>query len=1506
MPLTSNNVTGTTLAGIGAIISLGGRTFKSSYAPASNFSTALYWDGLDRYGRQMQGGVSGKARVEYSFPLRRVLAPSWARTGNTPIEPSATVFGPAALFREHTFTASRWVAGPSAGLGGWQLDAHHSYDVSTRTLFRGDGTSQSIEAVAQRLTTVASLHPAGFGTGLMAAGPDGSLYFVQASPSLSPRIIKQDVNGGQSAIFFANTISAITAAPNGDLYVMAGPAYYIFQIFRISPSGAVTLIAGNGGGQPALPPPEDVPATSTALRDAKALAVTRDGTVYFAQGGPNNPIVMAVGSDGMLRRVAGNRSPCNCVPNDVNALTTPLPYGVNTVTQGPDDSIYLASAGIVLQLGSDGRLRHVAGQQYGTPPWAIDGGNAKAAELAIGAMTMAPDGYLYLNEGEEGHYHCQLRKVSPDGKIYMLTAGPGDGNCYGSNFADGDISYQVRLRSFAGGIQAGPDGSLYLVRNLSTGYKMLRLNTGYAGIGLSQYVIPDGAELHVFNHDGKHVRTMSAKTGANLRTFGYGPSGHIVSITDGDGNVTTIERDGQGRPSAIVGPYGHRTTLALDADGYLAAITNPASETNTFLYQPGGLLSYMRTPRNFEHFFTYDENGRLTKDEDPAGGSQSLARTGTFADHTVTRTTAEGRIHRYQTENQVLARGKRTRHYLPDGTGTARDELVDGQRAFYTSDGVATYAAESKDPRFQTSATMTTYAQTQMPSGLLRQTWSAASVALSNPADPLTMTSESASVNVNGRTTSSSFVVSSRTQTTTSPAGRTATTVVDSQERPVSITVPGLTPVQVSYDSRGRPQTVTQGTRQYTIAYDASGRPQTVTDPLLRTQSYTYDNADRVLSQTLPDGRQIGFTYDAAGNLSSLTPPGRPAHTFAWTSIDQESLYTPPDLGTGAVATSRAYNLDRQQTRVVRPDGREVDYVYGATTGRLDQMTIARGAYVYGYDTAGRISSIAAPGGATMTFAYDGSLLLGTTWSGSIVGSVTRAYDASFRNTSVSVNGSAISLGYDNDDLLMSAGAMTLARNSQNGLLTGTTLAAVTDTLGYNGFGEVVAYSAQAGVTPLLSFDYGTRDVLGRIAQRTETVLGGSPHAFGYSYDLAGRLSDVTTDSVPTGHYEYDPNGNRTLANGVAATYDAQDRLLTFGTKSYTYTANGELATKTDSATGAVTQYSYDELGNLTRVDLPDGRVVEYVIDGLNRRVAKKVDGVVVAKWLWQSQLRIAAELDASNNVVSRFVYATKANVPDYLVKAGVTYKILTDQVGTPRLVVRADTGAEVQRTSRDEFGVLIAESGDTTLHPFGFAGGLFDRDTGLVRFGARDYDAETGRWTAKDPIRFAGGLTSLYSYVGSDPVNNMDPNGLDLFGRRQLPPQMTAKARSECGCAPAPKGVDAYQNLRQAWNNRFPFWRWPWFYNQVKAGGPWDYKSFINTPDAEVFGNFNFGATGFVLDFHSQTLLRLAGWAQQSGDDPNYPGSWYGSSPYGDDPRDQLQIWRGYEWGRCVYENSF
>jgi RHS repeat-associated protein len=257
-------------------------------------------------------------------------------------------------------------------------------------------------------------------------------------------------------------------------------------------------------------------------------------------------------------------------------------------------------------------------------------------------------------------------------------------------------------------------------------------------------------------------------------------------------------------------------------------------------------------------------------------------------------------------------------------------------------------------------------------------------------------------------------------------------------------------------------------------------------------------------------------------------------------------------------------------------------------------------------------------------------------------------------------------------------------------------------------------------------------------------------------------LTDVTEDGAFASHYGYDADDNRTTftntTGSVNPTYDAQDRLLTYGSTSYTYTANGELASKTDS-TGTTTT-TYDVFGNLLHVGLPSGKAIDYVVDGENRRVGKRINAALTSGFLYQDALNVVAQLDGSGNVVARFVFGSKPNVPDYFVNSTGTFRILSDHLGSPRLVVNVATGSVVEEIDYDEFGNV---TGDTApgLTPFGFAGGLYDGDTGLVRFGARDYDARAGRWTVKDPIRFDGKSVNLYGYVVSDPVNHLDPTGM-------------------------------------------------------------------------------------------------------------------------------------------------
>jgi RHS repeat-associated protein len=95
------------------------------------------------------------------------------------------------------------------------------------------------------------------------------------------------------------------------------------------------------------------------------------------------------------------------------------------------------------------------------------------------------------------------------------------------------------------------------------------------------------------------------------------------------------------------------------------------------------------------------------------------------------------------------------------------------------------------------------------------------------------------------------------------------------------------------------------------------------------------------------------------------------------------------------------------------------------------------------------------------------------------------------------------------------------------------------------------------------------------------------------------------------------------------------------------------------------------------------------------------------------------------------------------MLKNSAIYCIILDHLGSPRFVVDVASGQIIQRMDYDAFGKVTLNT-NPGFQPFGFAGGLYDVDTGFIRFGARDYDAETGRWTSKDPIMFASGSNVL------------------------------------------------------------------------------------------------------------------------------------------------------------------
>ena len=104
-------------------------------------------------------------------------------------------------------------------------------------------------------------------------------------------------------------------------------------------------------------------------------------------------------------------------------------------------------------------------------------------------------------------------------------------------------------------------------------------------------------------------------------------------------------------------------------------------------------------------------------------------------------------------------------------------------------------------------------------------------------------------------------------------------------------------------------------------------------------------------------------------------------------------------------------------------------------------------------------------------------------------------------------------------------------------------------------------------------------------------------------------------------------------------------------------------------------------------------RLYQYLYDGQNRLVGKEVNGTLTEGFLYDGQLEPVAEVDGSGNIVEQFVYGTRPNVPDYILKGGVEYRVISDQVGSPVLIVNASTGAIAKQISYDAWGNVTSDN---------------------------------------------------------------------------------------------------------------------------------------------------------------------------------------------------------------------
>ncbi|MBF0604345.1 MAG: hypothetical protein HQL07_11730, partial [Nitrospirae bacterium] len=752
---------------------IAGRSFTQSFPAAPNQNYDFVWDGKDAYGRPVVGfqEISGNVRYVYKgtyySPANFEL--SFGRTGSAPIvgirsRNELMVLRPFNGQIQATFDALE------QGLGGWNINVNHLFfpGKSGGVLLKGDGSQRSFDGQDPLLRKL--------------VGTLGGLDRPYSPYECATHSIPLG-DGGPVSEACIGWIISMALAPDGSIFLSD---FTNWRIRKITPDGIIDTIPGG----------EHI--------SANHLALLPDGTLLFHQG--YNSQLSTLSPSGVLGTFYSNQ---------YNPVTSPSDPAV-----GRDGSVYVGSSFFhkIYRIWPDRSPILIAGN--GTSGFSGDGGPATEATLSevISGLAVGDDGTVYLAD----LYNNRIRKITPNGIITTIAGGGTK-----ATVEDGDQATELSTVK-ASDIVFGPDGSLYVadqdhmvvwkitqagriysvagLQNQSGDFSgdaipsdarfnglssILVLQNGTILVGDSNnqlriispqatgtanegdLLLPseDGTEIYGFTPEGLHLSTINALTGTAFYTFAHDSKNRLISITDGDGDVTTIQRDSGGLPSAIIAPDGQRTQISLDEKGRMIALTNPGGETHNITYGPTGLMASFSTPEHHVTTFSYDSLGRLLREENPADGSWTLAKAEVPGGREVSMTSALGRAIVYSSVANTGG-GQLRRQDHPDGNWT--ETLVDdnGTTHITSANGMVLDKTEKPDPRFRMLAPLAVSTTTTTPGGRIHKVTMERTVTGASSKDPRQLQQQQDKIIVNGKTHTTLFDRATLTLTNTSPKGR--------------------------------------------------------------------------------------------------------------------------------------------------------------------------------------------------------------------------------------------------------------------------------------------------------------------------------------------------------------------------------------------------------------------------------------------------------------------------------------------------------------------------------------------------------------------------------------------------------------------------------------------------------------------------------------------------------------------------------------------------------------
>lgn len=1362
IPVTANELP-VSLKGIELTIEVEGQVHKSNVELTPNVSSSFVWDGKDVFGRTVPGPTKAVVTTSYTYEMDYLITfeDIFSQFGKIPVSGDVQVFRPNNP-SEYVLVSKQYYdldgnITPNT-MNSWGINNYHHYDGKTGVLNMGDG--QIIKDVDLAVRTVAgngSFGVPNYGTegkfspilqvDEIVVNSKNELYvftgFFIYKVDTDYKVQEFFRNGQRLVLPKGLTDFALRAVDKEEnLYFSAERTVTRGTknvIWKVSPDNSQSIIAGNGW----TAFKDGIKATDALFQTGIVdLEVAEDGTVFFA----DSQKVMVLTTDGLLYTLSGGGN------NTLRPGGSTIP-GIE-VSYSKISDISLRDSGELLvvddrthliEIDVSGQATHVI-SVADTPGGINDTGKTDIYMRSITNIGTDTEGGVVLSD----YYGNSIQYLDRSGNIRVLV---GTGKI--GFTPDGSHPLKTKVWN-VGNAVFGQKGELFYEDSAS---KRIRMISPDALKFNDEYRIPasNGNEIYIFDLGGFHQKTINSISGETIYEFIHNEDNELVSIKEKDG-ITTIERDSNGDLLSIIAKNGMTSTISLDSDRNISEISLPDGNSFSISYHPEDLIASFTKPNGAESVFDFDSLGKLVKDTNALEGFSQLEDISSISEKTIKLSSAEG-IEKVFTLSSSKEEGMtQINEVLPGRSNEARF-LLEGIIKNKSIDGVETISEYSADPRLGGSAKYLSSYTKSYPSGLVYESEQSKAVELTDEKDILSVSKISVLSTINSKTSSNEFFPVTGVSISTSAMGRVVNSKLDDMQRPIEISENGIDPVVIGRDLSGKITSLKQGNRETVFSFNSLNQLENERDPLGHIKSYEYNANGNVTKVIYPSGRIVEYIRDENQNIVGLINPKSLSYSLVPNILDNMTGFLSQKIGSAAPnSISYAYDLDQNISSITNAGGSVINY-HRDEVGRVERITSSGGLQTtYNYNsTTGNLALSTSSYGISNSYSFDGDLPKSQTMAGEIVGTVEYGYNSDLQIISEKVNGDDKVFSYDNDNLLTGAGSETLTYSPTNRQLDFSKIGIVQTDFGYDRYGQDNGVDVKANGNLLFSTQI-TRYLDGRISKLTETVQGIVTEKE-YFYDVDRQLIEVKENGVTKEEYSFDLNGNRETVSlgGITETsvYDNEDRIVSRGPASYTFDNDGELEGVSDLSSSK--SFVFDDFGNLEEANI-NGVVVTYLMDSENRRSVRTKDGEVTEKYLYRNSLSPAAVLDKNNNTVSRFVYTTKSNIPSYMIKGGIEYKIISDHLGSVRLVVNASNGNIVQRMDYDTWGKVLSDT-NPGFQPFGFAGGIYDQDTKLTKFGARDYDAETGRWISKDPIKFDGGI-NLYAYADNDPVNKIDSNG--------------------------------------------------------------------------------------------------------------------------------------------------